>query len=103
MNGANSKRFVSNYGFFVQPGSYNNSAVGLCTTCHNPHSMSVVTVAVDSNSGLPPGNYATMFFLRAPYNPVDPNPTSNQTSQLCRQCHGEKSNELNGSTAGTVF
>ncbi len=103
MNGANSKRFVSNYGFFVQPGSYNNSAVVLCTTCHNPHSMSVVTVAAGSNSGLPPGNYATMFFLRAPYNPGDTNPTSNQAAQFCRQCHADKSNEMNGSTAGTVF
>jgi cytochrome c553 len=103
MNGASSRRFVSNYGFFVQPGSYNNSAVVLCTTCHEPHSMNVVTIAAGSNSGLPPGKYATMFFLRAPYNPSDTNPLSNQTAQFCRQCHADKSNEMNGSTAGTVF
>jgi hypothetical protein len=103
MNGANSTRFVKNYGFFVQPGNYNNSAVVLCITCHNPHAMSTVTVAAGPNSGLPPGNYATMFFLRAPYNPNDSNPMSNQTAQFCRQCHADKSNEMNGSTAGTVF
>jgi formate-dependent nitrite reductase cytochrome c552 subunit len=103
MNGLNSRRFVTNYGFFVQPGSYNNSAVVLCTTCHNPHSMNVVTIAAGANTGLPPGTYATMFFLRAPYNPNDSNPMSNQTAQFCRQCHADKSNEMNGSTAGTVF
>jgi hypothetical protein len=103
MNGANSKRFVTNYGFFVQPASYNNSAVVLCTTCHDPHVMNVVTVTTGSTSGLPPGTYATMFFLRAPYNPNDPNPTSNQTAQFCRQCHADKSNEMNGSNAATVF
>ena len=103
MNGSNSKKFVANYGFFVQPASYNNSAVVLCTTCHDPHAMNVVTIVPGSNSGLPPGNYATMFFLRAPYNPNDPNPMSNQTAQFCRQCHADKSNEMNGGTAATVF
>jgi hypothetical protein len=103
MNGANSSRFVSSYGFFVKPGVYGNNAVVVCTTCHNPHSMNVVTVGSKSNSGLPAGNYATMFFLRAPYNPADPNPQSNQTAQFCRQCHADLSNEMNGSSAGTVF
>ena len=27
MKGANSSRFVNNYGYFVQPGNYNNTAV----------------------------------------------------------------------------
>jgi cytochrome c553 len=103
MKGAASSRFVSSYGFFVKPGVYNNSAVVVCTTCHDPHMMSVVNVTGSSISGLPPGTYATMFFLRAPYNPNDSNPMSNQTAQFCRQCHGDKSNEMNGSTAGTVF
>ncbi len=103
MTGARSSQFVSNYGFFVQPGSYNNTAVVVCTTCHEPHVMNVVTVARGSSSGLPAGTYATMFFLRAPYNPNDPNPQSNQTAQFCRQCHADKSNEMNGSTARTVF
>ncbi len=36
MRGANSSQFVSNYGFFVKPGNYNNTAVVVCTTCHRP-------------------------------------------------------------------
>ena len=103
MRGAKSSHFVSSYGFFVKPGVYNNQPVVVCTTCHEPHVMNVVTVTQNSTSGLPPGNYATMFFLRAPYNPNDTSPTSNQTAQFCRQCHGDKSNEMNGSTAGTTF
>jgi hypothetical protein len=103
MRGTKSSHFVSSYGFFLKPGVYNNRAVIVCTTCHDPHVMNVVKVTQTSNSGLPPGNYATMFFLRAPYNPGDTSPTSNQTAQFCRQCHGDKSNEMNGSTAGTTF
>lgn len=102
MSGANSSLFVTHYGFFVKPGNYNNTSVVVCTTCHEPHSMNVVAVS-SSNSGLPPGNYTTMFFLRAPYNPNDTNPSSNQTAQFCRQCHADKSNEMYGSTARTVF
>jgi hypothetical protein len=103
MGGTHSSKFVANYGFFVKPGSYGNNAVIVCTTCHDPHSMNVVRVTSGSTSGLPAGTYATMFFLRAPYNPGDANPQSNQTAQFCRQCHADKSNEMNGSTAGTVF
>jgi cytochrome c553 len=103
MRGTNSSRFVRNYGFFVKPASYNGQPVVLCTTCHDPHVMNVVTIRSGSMSGLPAGTYATMFFLRAPYNPNDTNPQSNQTAQFCRQCHGDKSNEMNGSTAGTVL
>jgi hypothetical protein len=103
MNGMRSSRFVSKYGFFVKPGNYNNSPVVVCTTCHEPHSMNVAQVTNGMMSGLPSGNYATMFFLRGPYNPGSSNPLSNQTAQFCRQCHGDKSNEMSGSTAGTVF
>ncbi|MGO9338119.1 MAG: hypothetical protein ACLPY1_11490 [Terracidiphilus sp.] len=103
MKGPASSRFVTNYGFFVKPGNYNNTAVVVCDTCHDPHVMNVVTITRISNSGLPAGTYPTMFFLRAPYNPNDSNPLSNQTAQFCRQCHADKSNEMNGSTAGTVF
>ena len=102
MNGAKSSQFVANYGFFLKPGSYNNSAVIVCTTCHDPHPMNVVRISKES-SGLPAGTYATMFFLRAPYNPNDTNPLSNQTAQFCRQCHADKSNEMNGSSARTVL
>ena len=103
MKGPKSSRFVSNYGYFVKPGNYGDTAVIVCTTCHEPHVMNVVTVNNSSMSGLPAGNYTTMFFLRAPYNPSDSNPLSNQTAQFCRQCHGDKSNEMNGSSAVTVF
>lgn len=103
MSGANASRFVASYGFFVKPGSYNNTAVVVCTTCHEPHVMSTVRVTAGSQSGLPAGTYATMFFLRGPYNPNDPNPLTNQTAQFCRQCHADKSNEMNGSVARTVF
>jgi hypothetical protein len=109
--------FINNYGFFVSPGvNATFQPVVECTTCHNQHLMNVVsvtnspftyttgTVAVSGGaSGLPTGTYATMFFVRAPYNPADGNPLTNQTAQFCRQCHGGESNEMNGSTAGTVF
>jgi cytochrome c553 len=103
MNGPMSSKFVRHYGFFVAPGVYNNASVVVCTTCHEPHSMRAVTITSNSNSGLPPGTYPTMFFLRAPYNPNNTNPNSNSTSQFCRQCHADKSNEMNGSSAGTVI
>lgn len=109
-------QFINNYGFFVRPGVMNSQPVVLCTTCHNQHVMNVVkvnntpftytdgTVAVGSaQSGLPSGTYATMFFIRAPYNPSDVSSQNNQTAQFCRQCHGGESNEMNGSTAGTTF
>ena len=103
MSGAKSSLFVANYGFFMKPGSANGKAVVMCTTCHDPHRMNLVIIASGSPSGLPPGTYASMFFLRAPYNPNDPNPATNQTAQFCRQCHADLSNEMNGSTASTVF
>ncbi len=116
MNGPNSSRFVTDYGFFVSPGVYNSQPVVVCTTCHNQHVMNIVSVTDNWNctttngattctgqSGLPTGNYATMFFLRGPYNPASTTQGSNQTAQFCRQCHGGEANESNGSTAGTTF
>jgi hypothetical protein len=103
MQGAKSSRFVRNYGFFVKPGNYNNTAVVVCTTCHDPHLMNVFTISQGSRSGLPAGNYSTMFFLRGPYNPASTTPGSNQTAQFCRQCHAAQSNEANGSTAVTIL
>jgi hypothetical protein len=103
MTGANSSRFVTNYGFFVSPGTYNNTPVVMCTTCHNQHLMNVVKVTTGAKSGLPSGNYATMFFIRAPYNPASGTGGSNQTAQFCRQCHGGEANESNGGTAVTTF
>lgn len=103
MTGTKSSRFVRNYGFFVKPGIYNNTAVVLCTTCHDPHLMNVFTVGPGSKSGLPPGIYRTMFFLRGPYDPSNTATGANTTSQFCRQCHAAESNEANGSTAGTTL
>jgi cytochrome c553 len=102
MTGPNSSKFVTNYGFFVSPGVYNNQPVVVCTTCHNQHLMNVVKVTA-SKSGLTPGYYQTMFFIRAPYNPSSMTAGSNQTAQFCRQCHGGESNEMNNGTAVTIF
>ncbi len=96
MNGTNSAAFVTNYGFFVSPTAYNNTAVVTCTTCHNQHIMNVVNVTA-KNSGVTPGYYKTMFFLVGPYNPASGTAKSNQTAQFCRQCHGGEANESNGS------
>jgi hypothetical protein len=103
MTGAASSKFVTNYGFFVSPGKYNNQPVVLCTTCHNQHLMNVVKVTNGPKSGLASGTYATMFFIRAPYNPASATAGSNQTAQFCRQCHGGESNEMNNGTAVTTF
>jgi hypothetical protein len=99
MTGPNSAAFVKNYGFFVQTAAYNNKPTVMCTTCHNQHLMNVVSVTNGPNSGLPTGYYATMFFIRAPYNPASGTAGSNQTAQFCRQCHGGEANESNGSYA----
>jgi hypothetical protein len=103
MTGTHSSQFVTNYGFFVRPGKYNAKPVVLCTTCHNQHLMNVVKVTNGKNTGLPTGSYATMFFIRAPYNPASTTSASNQTAQFCRQCHGGESNEMNNGTAVTTF
>jgi hypothetical protein len=96
MTGPNSSNFVKNYGFFVRTSAYNNQPTVMCTTCHNQHVMNVVKVTNGATSGLPSGNYATMFFVRAPYNPASGTANSNQTAQFCRQCHGAEGNESNG-------
>ncbi len=101
--GSNMSRFITNYGWFVSPGAYNGNPVVTCTTCHHQHVMNISVVKNGTSSGLPSGNYATMFFVRGPYNPADVGPLSNQTAQFCRQCHGGEANEMNGSTAGTTF
>jgi cytochrome c553 len=115
MNGPASSRFTQNYGFFVSLSAYNGTAVVTCTSCHNQHLMNVVkvtqctpsvgppVVTCTNKSGLPSGTYATMFFLRGPYNPASTTAGSNQTAQFCRQCHGGESNEMNGGTAGTTL
>ncbi len=114
--GANMLAFIQNYGFFVAPQNYLNKPTVQCTTCHNQHLMNVVSVTNDGGSctlgssgptgcsGLPTGNYATMFFVRGPYNPASGTSGSNQTAQFCRECHGGEANESNGTGAiHTVF
>jgi len=104
MNGTNSAAFVTNYGFFVSLSAYNNTAVVVCTSCHNQHLMNAVSITASSKSGLPQGIYKTMFFIRAPYNPATTTPGANQTAQFCRECHGGEANEMNGGlTIPTTF
>jgi len=98
--GSNMAKFVSNYGFFVQPQTYTGNAIVVCTTCHNQHVMNAVSVANGLTSGLPTGYYITMFFVRAPYNPGTTTIGSNQNAQFCRECHGGESNEMNGAGVG---
>jgi hypothetical protein len=99
MTGPNSSKFVTNYGFFVSLSAYNNTAVVTCTSCHNQHLMNVVSVTNGPKSGLPTGFYATMFFVRGPYNPASGSAGANQTAQFCRECHGGEANESNGGGA----
>jgi hypothetical protein len=104
MTGTYSSMFVQDYGFFVKPAVYNNTAVIMCTSCHNQHSMNAVKVTNGPKSGLPSGIYATMFFIAAPYNPASTTAGSNQTAQFCRECHGGESNEMTGHVAlPTIF
>jgi hypothetical protein len=91
-------QFITNYGFFVSTKAFNAQPTVQCTTCHNQHLMNVVKVTNGPNSGLPSGNYATMFFIRAPYNPASGTSGSNQTAQFCRECHGGEANEFNGAS-----
>ena len=103
MGGIHSSHFAASYGFFVKPSHNGNTSVVACTTCHNPHLMTITRVTASSASNLfPVGVYATRHFLRAPYDPAaSEGPSSNRSAQFCRQCHADKSNEMNGSTAIT--
>lgn len=103
MNGPRSSEFGAHYGFFLEPRSYGNNSIVLCTTCHNPHSMNLTQVTRETASEIfPPGIYATKHFLRAPFDEGPRSRSSNLSAQFCRQCHADKSNEMNGSTAGTI-
>jgi hypothetical protein len=105
MTGPNSAHFVNPSAYIGPPVNGVTPApvpIVVCTTCHNQHLMNVVSVTA-KNSGQPAGNYATMFFLKGPYNPASTTPGSNQTAQFCRQCHGGEANESNGYKAATIF
>jgi hypothetical protein len=102
MDGNRSSRFAMTYGFFVKPRRSGDAAVVECTTCHNPHLMNTLNVSRDSASALyQPGIYSSRYFLRAPYMAGASN-TGNQAAQFCRECHADKSNEMNGGPAPTA-
>jgi hypothetical protein len=60
-----------------------------CSTCHNPHSMRMALVKVNGIAV----NKPTAFYVRGWY---DVRPDSNSTSQFCRSCHYNWSNESHG-------
>ena len=108
MNGPNSFKFVQNYGFFVSTKRRRRQAGRDVHHLPQPapdergqgnHGVSLDATTSDRQLRLPSGDYATMFFIRAPYNPASGTSGSNQTAQFCRQCHGGEANEMNGGTA----
>jgi hypothetical protein len=109
MTGTHSAQFVTDYGFFVSPGNYNNTPVVLCTTCHNQHVMTVYTSSAASPIANDGGGkyYATFFFVNGPYNPNInnvANTSAPSTTQFCRQCHFGEANESNNTNGiTTVF
>lgn len=101
MQGAFSSKFAANYGYFVKPAHSGDTSLLVCSSCHNPHSMTWTAVTTKTASNLyPPGTYPTKHFLRAPeYDVAVGSPGDNRKAQFCRQCHADKSNEMNGSLA----
>ena len=101
MQGTLSSRFAANYGYFVKPFDSGDKSLLLCSSCHNPHSMNWTAVTAKTASSLyPPGTYPTKHFLRAPEYDVQVPSMDNRRAQFCRQCHADKSNEMNGRLAG---
>jgi hypothetical protein len=109
--------FVANYGFpavnaMVVDGTYRVPYV-VCTTCHNQHLMNVyksVALGSSTTNGIqsyPAGStFATYFFVNSPYNPgaTWTATAAPSTTQFCRQCHFDKTNEYYGvTTVGTAF
>ena len=102
--GTKSAKFAANYGFFVKPHFFNARTVVLCTTCHNPHTMNVACVTKETQSNLyRDGIYPTRHFLRAPYGAESLSNSGNESAQFCRQCHANRSNEMNGSSMGSTM
>ena len=102
MQGTLSSKFAANYGYFVRPVHSGETSVLFCSSCHNPHSMTWTAVTQKTASNLyPPGTYPTKHFLLAPEYDVQVAPSmDNRSAQFCRQCHADKSNEMNGRLAG---
>jgi hypothetical protein len=116
------KAFVANYGYPAIAGSVWSFGVAIqstdttgatafitCTTCHNQHSMYVYTASPSYGVGyqgatakiVAGGSYPTYFFINSPYNPGAGNNNPQlaaSTTQFCRQCHFDTSNENAGVT-----
>ena len=120
------KAFVSNYGFPAIAGSVWSYGVAIpagdtnpqdafitCTTCHNQHAMYVykpspsygvgyqgATAAIQPS--FTSAGYPTYFFINSPFNPGAGNTNPQlavSTTQFCRQCHFDTSNENAGITS----
>lgn len=122
-NSAQYIQFAANYGYPAIAGSVwsygvsipNGDTVGgdaflTCTTCHNQHAMYVYSSPSGKQTGAAiqtPGAYPTYFFINSPYNPGAGNNSSTlavSTTQFCRQCHFDTSNEYFGiNTVKTQF
>jgi len=104
--------FLSNYGApavnSMVVDTVNQVPYVVCTTCHNQHQMNVYSASTGLSAikGNTSGTYATYFFVNSPYNPSAAwSPyAAPSTTQFCRQCHFDKSNEVLGITnVGTAF
>ena len=108
--------FMTNYGapalmkgMSTYPTPLNAAGVPyvLCTTCHNQHKMNIYASSPTSPiAGLTNGTYATYFFVNGPYNINNvtvPSTSAASTTQFCRQCHFDLSNEANGGSIPTSF
>ena len=111
--------FVANYGYPAIAGSAfgygfanpdGNSTPGnlyvTCTSCHNQHSMYIYQAPVGKQTGaaiVAGGTYPTFFFINSPYNitilGATDDTTVASTTQFCRQCHFQQSNEVMGVTS----
>lgn len=99
---------IWSYGVSIPSGDTNPADVFItCTTCHNQHAMYVYqapvgkqgTAATGYTGIVGGGTYPTYFFVNAPYNPGAGNNSSTMavsTTQFCRQCHFDTSNETYG-------
>jgi len=110
-------QFIANYGWpSLAPGKH-SKAFGvtssgepytLCTTCHDQHVRNVyVSGATSPIAGDSTGKfYTTYFFVNGPYNPTEDkladHPTTSST-QFCRQCHFDLSNEGNNTLNARTF
>ena len=103
MTGANSSKFVTNYGFFVSPGIYNNTARR--DVHHLPQPAPDERGQCDHRREVrSAGGHLRNHVLHSrSLQPGQRHRRSNQTAQFCRQCHGGEANEMNGGTAVTTF